>query len=79
MADRTRPEYDDLRAALRSARQETGISQWELSKRLGVHPAWVQRSESGERRLDVIELVDIAKALGVDVVEILRRAGLTEE
>lgn len=59
-------------------RQERGVTQRELAKRLDTWQEWVQRSESGERRLDVVEAVDIARALGVDIVDILRRAGLTQ-
>lgn len=78
VADRTREEYARLRSALREIRTERGLSQRQVAQRMSLWQEWVQKSESGERRLDVVELYDVAAALGVDVVEILRRAGLTQ-
>jgi len=53
-------------AILRSARDEAGLSQRDLARRLDVHPSWVAKVELGERRLDVIEFVQVARALGRD-------------
>ena len=49
---------------LRSAREEAGLSQRALAKKLGVHHSWVAKVELGERRLDVIEFIGLARALG---------------
>lgn len=77
MATRDRPEYDRLLTAIRDIRHERGLTQRAVANRLDTYQEWINRSETGERRLDVIELFDIARALDVDVVEILWRAGLT--
>ena len=35
-------------------------------------PSYLSKIESGTRRLDVIELIQIAEAMGVDPAEIIR-------
>lgn len=79
MVDRNRPEYDRLRKALRELRLERGLNQTQLAERLGVWQEWVSRYEVGERRLDIVELIDIAKALEVPLTEILKRADIDHD
>lgn len=50
--------------ALVDARRNAGIGQAELAGRLGCHQSLVARLESGQRRIDVIELVVLARAIG---------------
>jgi transcriptional regulator with XRE-family HTH domain len=52
---------------LREKREATGVSQEALSLRLNKPRTFVGKIESGTRRLDVIELVQICQSLGVDV------------
>ncbi len=51
---------------LRDARAEARLSQRDVAKRLRVSPSWVAKVELGERRLDVVELVRLARVLGKD-------------
>ncbi|KGM46648.1 helix-turn-helix domain-containing protein [Pseudooceanicola atlanticus] len=55
-----------LRDALIAARKSTGLTQAELASRLRCHQTFVARVESGERRIDVIELIVLARAFGED-------------
>ncbi|RYG22284.1 XRE family transcriptional regulator [bacterium] len=59
---------------MKAAREEKGMSQRALSEAVGVHPMTIHRFESGERLLDVLELVDIARALEIDPVTLFRLA-----
>lgn len=59
--------YQNLLKELIRLRQEAGFSQAALAKDLGKPPSYVGKFELGERRLDVIELIVILKALGADV------------
>lgn len=59
------PRYRDLIDRLVSARKDRGLSQEALAKLLGRHQQFVSRYETGERRLDAVEFVDIARQLGV--------------
>jgi transcriptional regulator with XRE-family HTH domain len=54
-------------------RQEKGLSQRDLAKKLKRIHTFVSKYERGERRLDVIEFLDIAKALGADPHEIINK------
>jgi transcriptional regulator with XRE-family HTH domain len=66
------PEQQLLRELLVTARAKAGLTQQKLAKRLGQHQSFVAKYEGGERRLDVVEFVTIAQALGADPVRILR-------
>jgi transcriptional regulator with XRE-family HTH domain len=63
--------YRKLIAALKIARKKAGITQIELAERLGTRQQFVSKVESCERRLDVVELVDIGHALGLDVAALV--------
>ncbi|QEE41644.1 MULTISPECIES: helix-turn-helix transcriptional regulator [unclassified Methylobacterium] len=58
------------------AREAAGLTQAEVASRLGRHQPFVSNIESGERRVDLIELLDLAAIVGLDlhhVVEELTR------
>lgn len=48
-------------------RKRAGLSQSDLADRLGRYQSVVSSIESGGRRIDVVELLDIAEAIGLDV------------
>lgn len=48
------------------ARKAAGLSQSSLADLLHRHQQFVSRYETGERRLDVVEFIDIARALAID-------------
>jgi len=48
-------------------RQRAGLSQAQLAERLGRYQSVISSIESGGRRVDVVELLDIAEAIGLDV------------
>lgn len=58
------PEYRDLIDVMAAYRRETGVSQRELARRLGKPPSFVNKIELFERRLDLLEFIAIAEALG---------------
>ena len=66
------PEHRALRELLVEARDKAGLTQDKLAKRLGPHQSFVAKYEGGERRLDVIEFITIARAIGTDPVRMLR-------
>lgn len=57
-------QYQQLCALLRELRREAGLTQVEVAERLRVPQSFVSKYESGERRLDVVELKHVADALG---------------
>jgi transcriptional regulator with XRE-family HTH domain len=58
------PEYRFMLARLRQARRDAGLTQAEVGRRLGVRQNVVSRMESGERRLDPVELARFAAVYG---------------
>jgi len=66
-----RSEQDRLRQVIADTRVAAGLSQRELSRRLDMPFTYIARIERGERMLDVIEFIDVAKALGANPVEVL--------
>lgn len=54
-------EYRAFLVQLRAARKHAKMTQQEVADRLGVSQSRVARMESGERRVDVIELARFAK------------------
>jgi transcriptional regulator with XRE-family HTH domain len=66
-------EYRRLCELLRELRREAGLTQVQVAQRLDVPQSFVSKYESGERRLDVIELWHVAKAIGVPIRTVLER------
>lgn len=56
-----RDHYDSFLRRLRQARQEAGLTQAEVARRLGKPQSYVSKCESGERRVDVVELAQFAR------------------
>jgi transcriptional regulator with XRE-family HTH domain len=69
--------YDRLLTALRRARERAGLTQLEVARRLGTYASYVSKCESGERRVDVVELAEFCRVYGVPLAEILEQAGLS--
>jgi transcriptional regulator with XRE-family HTH domain len=68
------PTYTRLRRLLIRSRKHAGLNQAALALRLGKPQSYVSKVESGERRLDVVEFVDLVRAIGGDPVRVLRSA-----
>jgi len=68
--------YRRLIAALRQAREKSGFTQEEVAARLKTYASFVSKCESGERRVDVVELAALLKIYEVDLAEFLRSVGL---
>jgi transcriptional regulator with XRE-family HTH domain len=53
--------YKRFRARLVQARKEAGLTQVEVARRLGRSNSFVSKCELGERRVDVVELQQLAQ------------------
>lgn len=62
-------EYKELTRLLTEARKAAGITKQELARKLRKHQSFVAKYERGKRRLDVIEFVQIVRAIGRDPKE----------
>ncbi len=62
-----------LQHLLRLVRKEAALSQRELADRLNKPQSYVSKYESGERRLDILELWQICAALGISLPHFAQR------
>lgn len=58
---------------LRGIRLEAGLTQVELAERIGKDQAYVSRYESGQRRLDLLEVREVCQAIGITLEEFVRK------
>jgi len=65
-------EHARLVAILVAVRHVSGIRQQTLAKKLGRPQSFIAKYEGGERRIDVVEFIAIARALGADPVKLFR-------
>jgi transcriptional regulator with XRE-family HTH domain len=74
-------QYDQLRNLLISARKQKGLTQENVAARLGRPQSFVSKYERGERRLDVVEFLQVTKVLEVDpdfIISNIEQASLKE-
>ncbi|MGO8869639.1 MAG: helix-turn-helix domain-containing protein [Alphaproteobacteria bacterium] len=65
------PRQRRLQRLLIKLRKAAGLTQAEVADRLGRPQSFIAKYEGGERRLDVVEFIDVTEALGVEPSEIL--------
>ena len=65
--------YTRFRSVLRQIREEAGLSQGELARKLGKPQTFVSKSELGERRVDFLEVAAICAACRVSVNQFHQR------
>lgn len=66
-------ELSILGKLLSEAREGAGVKQSDLAAKLGLPPSYLSKIENGTRRLDVIEFIQIAEAMGVDAGALMTR------
>lgn len=62
-----------MRELVRKLREEAGLRQVDLAERLKRPQSFVSKYESGERTLDFLEVREVCQALGVPLVDFVRR------
>ena len=75
MATRHPERYRALLARLREARKEAGLSQEAAAARLGVRQKYISKIETGERRIDPVELAELAELYGKSIEWLLESSG----
>jgi transcriptional regulator with XRE-family HTH domain len=66
-------QQKQLIVLLRGIRADAGLTQSELASRLARDQTFVSKYESGERRLDILELREVCQAIGTDFVTFVRK------
>lgn len=62
-----------LALLLREARTQAGLTQAEIAQRISQTQSYVSKYEQGEQRLDLVELEAVCDAIGVPLIEMVRR------
>ena len=65
------PRQQQLQDLLINLRKSKNFTQTEIAQRLGRPQSFVAKYEGGERRLDVVEFIEVALALEVDPCALL--------
>jgi len=63
---------EQLQNLLRGTREAAGLTQIQAAEKLNKPQSFISKIESGERRLDLIELKQVCAALGVSVTDFVR-------
>lgn len=63
---------------LRRARKAAGLTQADVARAFGRSQSFISKIESGEIRLDPIQLGRLAELYGVEVTALLPRSGTSE-
>lgn len=66
-------KYDRFRLLMIEARKSADLTQAELATKLSRPQSFVSKYERGERRLDVVEFLEVARALGMDAVTFIKK------
>ena len=66
-------KYGRFIEMLIAARKEANMTQTDLAIKLGREQSYVSKFERRERRLDIVEFLEIAEALGIDVLRFVER------
>lgn len=66
-------EHEQMRAILRQARIEKGLRQEDLARLLGRRQSFISDIESGQRRVDIVELRHLCHHLGLSLSEFVAR------
>lgn len=65
------PQQQQLQSLLIELRKAKGLTQTEVAIRLRRPQSFVAKYEGGERRLDVVEFIEVAQALDADACSVL--------
>jgi len=72
-------KYRLLPVFLREMREKAGLTQRQIGQKLGKPQSWVYNCETANRRVDITEFIDWAKACGMDpnqaFAELLKELG----
>jgi len=66
------PRHAALVEFLRKKRKKADLTQVQVAKRLKRYQSYVTDYERGQKRIDAVELVHIAEAIGFDPIEAMR-------
>ncbi len=67
------PAYRQLCSILKQARENAGLTQRELAEIMDEHRSFIWKTESGERRIDAVELIRWSLGCGIEPDEVFAK------
>jgi transcriptional regulator with XRE-family HTH domain len=67
------PQQKRLLKLLRDIRAEAGLTQAQLADKLRTDQTVISKYETGERRLDILELREVCREVGISLSEFVER------
>jgi transcriptional regulator with XRE-family HTH domain len=64
-------KYERFRERLVAGRKAKDLTQMQVAERLGKPQSFVSKYERGERRLDLVEFLEVARAIGMDPKDLI--------
>ena len=65
--------YRQFLKLLIEVRKDAGVTQEQLARRLNRPQSFVSKCENGERRVDIVELMEILQSIGVEPIPFIKR------
>ena len=65
--------YQKLTALLLAARRDSGLTQQQVADRLNTHQSYVAKVEKGERRIDVVEFIQLVRVIGASSPALIKK------
>ena len=65
-------EYEIVLRLLREARENAGMTQVQLAKKLKLTQSFVSKIERGDRRLDIVQLRTLCREFGISLLEFVK-------
>lgn len=73
MSGGTQAEKEALRNLLRQQRDEAGLRQVDLAKKLGKPQSYISKYESGEKSLDILEVKEICAVFEITLSDFSKK------
>lgn len=67
------PRHDALVELIIEERKKAGLTQTEVAEKLGRYQSVIATLESGQRRIDVVEFLELAEAIGFDPAKLIHK------
>jgi transcriptional regulator with XRE-family HTH domain len=72
------PQHHALVKLLVAARKASGLRQQDIAKGVKRSQQWIAHIESGRRRIDVVEYLELTEAIGCDPFKLLAKISRTK-
>lgn len=73
MKKSSQEQYELLQQMLVESRESMGLAQQDVAAKLGKHQTFVSKVEKGQRRLDLIEFLQMADVLEFDPHDFIKK------